>query len=108
MSTSIFVVGFKPPDDKWKKNKAVWDACKQAGIKIPKEIEEYFDWRDPDPAGVEVKIKASEYTAEDIDGLEVDLTKLPKDVTTLKFCVSYQGYAHFFTKEAENGNNETK
>ena len=89
MSTSIYAIGFKPPGDKWKKNKAVWDACEKANVPKPKEINEYFDWKKPDPAGVQVEVKTSEYTDDGTDGLEIDLTKLPKDVTTLRFCVSY-------------------
>lgn len=41
MSMTINIHGIKLPDEKWKKMKAVYDACNNARIYIPQEIYEY-------------------------------------------------------------------
>ena len=35
MSMSTHVVGFHPPDEKWKEMKAAWDACMAANVNPP-------------------------------------------------------------------------
>lgn len=89
MSMSTHVVGFRPPDEKWQQMKKVWDACKAAGITIPREVIEFFNDCDPDPAGVEVGILHSEWANNSSSGYEVDIRKLPKDVTVIRFFNSW-------------------
>lgn len=95
MSMSTYVVGFKPPDETWKKMKAVWDACEVAGIKIPDEVMEYFNHERPDDIGVKMNMSIktheclSEYSGDGESGYEIDVTKLPKDVTVIRFCNSW-------------------
>lgn len=93
MSTSFHVVGFVPPDAKWKKMKEVHDACRKARIDVPKEVCEFFNDEEPDDAGVEIDLMEHECCSdagEDmVDGYEIDLTKLPKDVTKIRFTISY-------------------
>jgi hypothetical protein len=86
---STHVLGFKPPDEKWKKMKAIWDSCQAAGIDPPQEVEKFFDYCDPDPNGVEVKIEATEWRDNAREGYEIDVSKLPKDVTILRFYNSW-------------------
>ena len=89
MGMSTNVVGFKPPDGKWKKMKAIYDACIDAGVYPPKQVEEFFGFEKPDSAGVEVELKkhtcCSEYKAEAQSGFEIDVTKLPADVKIIRF-----------------------
>jgi len=89
MGMSTHVVGFRPPDEKWRKMKAAWEACSDAGISPPPEVEDFFNGAAPDDAGVEVRVERTEavspYTCESGSGYEVDLTKLPKGVTILRF-----------------------
>jgi hypothetical protein len=91
MSMSTHVLGFRPPDEKWRKMKAAWDACEAAGLSIPPEVAAFFGHEAPDESGVEVNIKSAltRYSRECADGYEVDLTKLPKDLTRLRFYNSY-------------------
>lgn len=93
MGMSTHVVGFKPPDDKWKNMKKAWDACEKAGINIPYEILEFFDHQAPDDSGVEVSIERLDCTqkwiGESCDGFEVDIKKLPADVTVIRFYNSW-------------------
>ena len=92
MSMNTHVVGFKPPDDKWKKMKAVYDACKLAGINPPGDVSDYFQGA-PDDRGVEVEIEkqpcTKEYSDDMRQGFEVDIKKLPPDVTIIRFYNSY-------------------
>lgn len=89
MSMSTHVVGFKPPDDKWKKMKAVWDACQEAQASLPEEVVDFFDGSDPDPAGVEVKIKAREWSDDSSEGYEIDVDAIPKGVKVIRFYNSF-------------------
>ena len=97
MSHSLHVVGFKPPDEKWKKMKQVYDACVKAGVELPISVDKYFGPKVPDSSGVEVELagfvtnheSVRDYKEDMENGFEVDLSKLPKDVTILRFFVSY-------------------
>jgi len=93
MSRTIYVEGIKPPDEKWLKMKQVYDACKAAKLEAPSEVQKFFDYREPDAKGVIVEQKklgdaVTELTSEDAMGYDVDLTKLDKDITILRFSYS--------------------
>lgn len=85
MSMSTRVVGFRPPDETWKRMKAIWDACDVAGVSIPDEVMEFFDDQVPDPSGVEVKIEAREWRGDMRDGYEVDVDQIPAGVKVIRF-----------------------
>ncbi len=89
MGMSTNVVGFKPPDKKWRDMKAVYDACHAAGVEAPDEVDEFFDGNPPDDSGVEVDLEdnecCSEYNEDSQSGFEIDVSKLPKDVTIIRF-----------------------
>lgn len=93
MSMSSHIVGFRPPDAKWRKMKAAYEACDAAGLDIPDEVASFFNHEAPDDSGVEVEIEdtkaVTEYSAEMREGYEVDLTKLPPDVKIIRFFNAY-------------------
>jgi len=93
MSMSTSVVGFRPPDEKWRKMKAVYDACNIAGVAPPEEVNDFFEWDTPDDDGVTVTLHnhaaVTEYHEEESNGLQVDLTKLPNGVTIIRFVNSW-------------------
>ena len=97
MSMSTVVQGFRPPDEKFKKYAAIWHQCADAGVTPPKEVDKFFEGVAPDPQGVEVRLEKGEgkclrewrHPSGDAQGYEVDLRKLPKDVTVLRF---YNGW----------------
>lgn len=93
MGMSTHVVGFKPPDDKWKKMKAVYDACRAADINCPEDVDDFFCNGEPDDRGVEFSIEkypcTKKYNEETSSGFEIDLKKLPADVTIIRFYNSY-------------------
>lgn len=89
MSMSTHIVGFRPPDSKWKRMKAVWDACDQAGVPVPDEVTQFFNGEPPDINGIEVDLKCSEACCEGGDrdrvGYTIDLEKLPPNITKIRF-----------------------
>ena len=92
MGMSTHVVGFKPADDKWKKMKAVWDACNDANTDVPRDVARFFDEQYPgDRPGMAVDIREAitKWGDESSSGYEVDVTKLPKDVTVVRFFNSW-------------------
>lgn len=93
MSMSTHVVGFHPPDETWKKMKAVHDACMAARIPVPVEVEEFFDGSSPDEAGVEVNLKrlpcTKVYSVDASQGFEISIADLPPSVTTIRFYNSW-------------------
>lgn len=94
MGMNTYVEGFKPPDDLWRKHKAVWDACRSAGVPAPNETLRYFENDTPDDSGVRVDKAAlgdavKEYEAEMQNGYEIDVRKLPKDVVIVRVVNSW-------------------
>jgi len=98
-SPSLYVIGFRLPDEKWRKMKAVYDVCKQSGVDPPAEVEDFFDDNPPDDRGILVELDGRfgakgheccvEYKGDMEDGWEIDLSKVPKDLTHLRFVASY-------------------
>jgi hypothetical protein len=67
-----------------------------ADVEVPREVSRYFEDGDPDPAGVEIRedelSSAGALRGWEDDyrkGVEVDVTKLPKDVTVIRFYNSW-------------------
>jgi hypothetical protein len=95
MGMSTHVVGFRPPDETWKRQKAVWDACAAADVTLPKETEEFFDGERPDESGVELRLDihykdcCRPWRSDGGDGFEVELAKLPPDFAVIRFYNSY-------------------
>ena len=93
MGACSCIKGFKPPDEKWHKMKAVRDACLKAKINTPKEVDDFFDGKTPDEKGVEVDLKSlpccKKWNVDYAEGYEIDVSKLPKDVTIIRAYTSY-------------------
>lgn len=89
MSMSTHVIGIRPPDSDWIKMKAIWDACKVAGVTVPTEVEEFFDGESPDPAGVVVKVLTRKWSGIESQGYEVDIETLPLGVKIIRFFNSW-------------------
>lgn len=91
MGMSTHVIGFKPPDQKWKDMKAIWDTCNKADIEVPEDVGDFFGWEEPDVRGVETEIPMEEW--QDIDGAgmgyEIEVAKIPKGVKFLRFYNSW-------------------
>jgi len=92
MGMSTHCVGFRPANDSWNKMKTVWENCEAAGVPVPDEVKQFFNFESPgDKPGQEVPLgeSLSEYSCENKNGYEVDVTKLPPGITTLRFYNSW-------------------
>lgn len=81
------VVAFRPADELWKKHKAVWDACRTAGVPVPRSTEQFFNDTEPDEAGVRIDIPVREWRDRDGDcsGYELNVADIPKNVSVIRF-----------------------
>lgn len=93
MGMSIQVVGFRAPDEHFKKMEKVWDACKAAKIELPEEVDLFFDGLPPDDKGLVIDLGqedgVTDWEGDNAEGYEVDVTKLPKDLTIIRFYKSW-------------------
>jgi hypothetical protein len=86
MGMSTHVIGFKPPDEKWKSMKIIYDQCEKMGVPIPDEVEEFFGWDIPDEAGVQVSIPTQRWhDGNSQSGYELKVEDIPKDIKTIRF-----------------------
>lgn len=93
MGMITHVVGFRPPDDEWRKMKAAWESCEAVGAPIPDVVSAFFDDVDPgNKPGQNVNIEeavsgwADEFSNE---GYDIDLRKLPPTVKIVRVFNSY-------------------
>lgn len=92
MGMSMHVIGFKAADAKWRRMAAVWNSCAAAKIPMPKEVHDYFGGVDPaGREGMEVHLgdALSKWCREDSEGYEVDVKRLPPDVSAIRFYNSW-------------------
>lgn len=89
MSSSMYVIGFVPPDEKWQRMADIYFACKRANVAIPMEVEDFFDGGEPDAHGQEVHIPSRGWSAEMREGIEIDVAQIPSKVKTIRFYKSY-------------------
>jgi len=93
MSLTIRIEAIRSPDEKWEKMKAVWDACEEAGVSVPHEVEEYFNHREPDGSGVALDLVndqpewIEEWCGHYYNGYEVLLEHMPKDISRIRFSI---------------------
>jgi hypothetical protein len=90
MGMSTHIEAFTPDTDaEYQKHKKIWDLCEQSNVSLPQETKEYFKGCDQVEERLEIElIKGQHYddwNRNSSEGIEVDLTKLPKGVTKLRF-----------------------
>ena len=101
MGMSSRVVGIRMPDAEWFKNKAIIDALEKAGYSYdhaPDNVLEFFNHERPDDKGITIRLgsdygelhECCEKHREDMeDGYVIDISKLPKNITHIRFINSY-------------------
>ena len=89
MSMSTHIIGFIPPDEKWKKMKTAYDACIKANVDVPEAVDKFFNGYKPDPKGHEVAVPNKEYGDEGVSGIEIEVAKIPKNVKFIRFYNSW-------------------
>ena len=96
MGMSSHVIGVRDLDGAFAKMMAAKVACEAAGIPYPKELEEYFKYPGEDEdylrremESIDITVAVTEYDRDATDGFEVDLSKLPEGVKSIRFENSY-------------------
>lgn len=93
MGMSTHVIGIGRADDKHKRMFKAYEACIAADVPVPDDINEYFDYDTPNEMGREIELRrgdsCTEYKAEMRDGYDIEIAKLPKDITHIRFFNSY-------------------
>lgn len=87
MGLSTHVVGIKPPDQRWREMKAIWDACVAAKVAVPRAVETFFDGDVPNTLGVEVHDLGEacvRYGDDAREGFDIYVDKLPPDVKIIR------------------------
>lgn len=92
MSMSTYIQGLKPKTEEYEKKLSIYNACKEINITPPEEILRFFDGEVCKEGIItELPKEAIQNYADDCcrDFYEVDLTKIPSDVTKIRFVNSY-------------------
>lgn len=92
MSMSTYIQGLKPKTEEYEKKLNIYKSCKELNISVPQEILGFFDGEVcEDGIITEIPKEAMREYSDDCcrDFFEVDLKKLPKDVTRIRFVNSY-------------------
>ena len=93
MSTSNHIIGFIPQDAGFKKMKKIYDLCKEGNIEVPEEVQKFFNYETPDDSGVWIDLEGKDFVKDFYDdmesGWEIDVTRIPKIIKTIRFYISY-------------------
>ena len=89
-NSKIQIVGVRPPDEKWKKMKAIFINCRELGIEVPEDVYSYFDGNCPkeeDDGGSMISLMTRycvwPYEDETKKGFRIILNRMEEDVETL-------------------------
>lgn len=96
MGISTHVVGMRDLGGQFARMIAAKEACEEAGVSYPKELVEYFETPGETPMylqqkmqEVNIDVAVSEDSDDGTNSWVVDLSKLPKEVKSIKFSNSY-------------------
>lgn len=85
----MHVIGIIPNDDKFRTMEEIWNLCNENGIRLPTEVDDFFNLQAPCDDGVEICIDSATETYcssnFDIEGFDIDISKLPPDVKIIRF-----------------------
>lgn len=79
------VEALRPPDDRFRQMKAVWDACKKAKTDTPDEVDEFFNYEPPDSLGTAEELKHQILESEWELGFQVAVKDIPAWATHIRF-----------------------
>ena len=76
--------GFKEPENlRWERMQKAYQACKEAEIKIPEEIEQFLQYEKMGEP-VDISMAVVEWKGAAPKGIYVDLLKLPEDIRYIR------------------------
>jgi len=91
MSADLIISGFRPADERYEKMRSVYNNMRELNLTVPNEVLNFFDGNGPNEHGSEVSIKdaITPYKGVETDGFDIDLSKLPKDVTVIRAYIQW-------------------
>ena len=92
MSMCTYVQGLKPKTEEYEKKLHIYNACREINVVPPEDILRFFDGEVCEEGIItELPEEAMSNYTDDYcrDFFEVDLTKIPSDVTKIRFVNSY-------------------
>lgn len=93
MSMSTHVIGIVAVNAEYQKKYKAYKACEDAEVDIPQELIEFFNGESPDPNGMVIDLRKNpcvkKYSADMIDGFDIDLSKVDKNIKIIRFYNSY-------------------
>jgi len=88
---STHVIGFKPPDTKWKLMRSIWESCEEANVTIPEDVYDFFNGEKPQEDGVKVSQKQladadaiRHYKGDMEQGYEILVDMIPSDIKIIR------------------------
>lgn len=90
---NIVFTGHKSPDKQWYAMRAAWDACREAGIKVPSEVTAYFAGKYPanEPViDVDIKRYVQEITYSGGKLFEINIKTLPSAVNKVQVFIPHE------------------
>jgi len=90
MSMSTYVYGFTDPSEKtYAKYKKIYDLCMKENVQLPEEVEEYFDYENPENK-LQVELPVTEWDDGDMSsGFELNVADIPEGVHKIRFEISF-------------------
>jgi hypothetical protein len=102
MGMSSRIQGIREPDEKFKKFIKIIKSLEDAGLSwedAPEEIQKFFDYDEPNHEGILIEMGSTYgrilhesvtlHKEEMEDGFVVDISKLPKNITKIRFVNNY-------------------
>ena len=95
---STHIIAFIPDTDPtFQKHLSVYNVCREAGVSLPKETADYFGSNQPYSGLPEEKLEFKlekgvhykNFSQNMCQGFEIEIDKLPKEVTKIRFFNSY-------------------
>ena len=90
MGINTYVIGFALSDEKYQKMKQIWENCIEMNISIPDEVDDFFNYEEPNEDGIEIEIPNQEWSDGDMStGIEVNIKNILEIIEKIRFVNSW-------------------
>ena len=90
MGINTYIIGFTPQDENYQKMRQIWENCTEMNISIPDEVDDFFNYEEPNEDGIEMEIPNQEWSDGDMStGIEVNIKNIPEIVEKIRFVNSW-------------------
>jgi hypothetical protein len=88
MGVSVHVSGIIPADETYLKMLNILNACKDAKISVPPEVDKFFGgYTNPDPKGMVVRLKDEDCCEGNVEyegGMLIDIEAIPSNIKFIR------------------------